>query len=562
MLINSNRNKLHLDIIENVSLPYKSNRNNNEKMLSKIGTKPYYKSFIRIATKDWIKAFGLASVFFTQLSMAETDTKNQDTKLQADSPKTYSLESVVTTASGFSQSTLLAPASISVVDSKEVLSRPTRDLAEAISLVPGVDIDSGVGKTGGYGISIRGMEPQYTLILIDGKRVNGSGSSTTFPNGFGQVTTSFMPPITAIERIEVIRGPASTLYGSDAIGGVVNIITKQSFDKWGATIQADTTLQEKKYFGNSYGLSFFTSGPLTKAKDFGLILRGKYYVRERVPTENLKVVPSKDGPSQASRNNIVGLSHAQIYNIGSRLVWSDHKSADEATLFSPKNNAYFDIDFGHQFYDNTEGLLGTYIDKKTGEANVNGYERFLNFYRTNAILNYDGVFIKNPDDLIQSLTLNASLQYNVTKNDGRTIPKNTFKNGTKDTCMYGFCVGQTRGIINHDIIADIKSNIFFNVNSYFAAKTSFGARYAINIFNDNIMGATGYNSELTQHIGALFGESEFILWDKLFLTVGIRGNFNSRFGANISPRVYASYNVIDEWLVIKGGYQQAIKLRI
>ena len=113
------------------------------------------------------------------------------------------------TASGFEQDLNIAPASISVVTPQDIQSRPVRDLAEALANVPGVSIDSGVTKTGGYGISIRGMGTAYTLILIDGKRVNAD--SSTFPNGFGDSVTSFMPPLSAIERIEVIRGPASTL---------------------------------------------------------------------------------------------------------------------------------------------------------------------------------------------------------------------------------------------------------------------------------------------------------------------------------------------------------------
>ncbi len=133
---------------------------------------------------------------------------------------------MVVTASGYEQKIREAAASISVISQNELRQRNYNDLAQALSDVEGVDVNSSTGKTGGLDISIRGMPSAYTLILVDGIRQNGTSDVT--PNGFGAMNTSFMPPLSAIERIEVIRGPMSTLYGSDAIGGVVNIITKRS----------------------------------------------------------------------------------------------------------------------------------------------------------------------------------------------------------------------------------------------------------------------------------------------------------------------------------------------
>ncbi len=156
---------------------------------------------------------------------------------------------MVVTASGYEQKLREAAASISVISQEELSRRSYTDLASALSDVEGGDVNSSTGKTGGLDIRIRGMSSSYTLILVDGIRQNGTSDVT--PNGFGAMNTSFMPPLSAIERIEVIRGPMSTLYGSDAMGGVVNIITKKVANEWSSSATLEHTFQENTAYGDS-----------------------------------------------------------------------------------------------------------------------------------------------------------------------------------------------------------------------------------------------------------------------------------------------------------------------
>ena len=123
-------------------------------------------------------------------------------------------------------------------------------------------------------ISIRGLPSDYTLVLVDGKRLN-QNSSGARPNGFGDVDTNFIPPMAAIERIEVVRGPMSTLYGSDAMGGVINIITRKVSQEWMGQITLDGTAQGDNRYGNNYGSAFYLSGPIATDK-LGLTVRGLY----------------------------------------------------------------------------------------------------------------------------------------------------------------------------------------------------------------------------------------------------------------------------------------------
>jgi len=168
-------------------------------------------------------------------------------------------ETLVVTASGFQQKIEDAPASISVLDGRELEKRAYYDITDALKDVPGVVITGGASSSD---ISLRGMSSNYTLILVDGKRVNSRG---TRPNSDGAgIEQGWLPPLAAIDRIEVIRGPMSSLYGSDAMGGVINIITRKisTQDQWLGSLSASATLQERSDSGDQLQSSVYASGPL------------------------------------------------------------------------------------------------------------------------------------------------------------------------------------------------------------------------------------------------------------------------------------------------------------
>lgn len=425
----------------------------------------------------------------------------------------YRLNRIVTTASGFDQEVRDAPASISIVTPEDVRDRPIRDLAEALSYVPGVSIDQGVGKTGGYNISIRGMPASYTLILLDGKRQNTTTAG--FPNGFEEVITSFMPPFSAIDRIEVIRGPASTIYGSDAVGGIVNIITKKQFDKWGASLTLDATLQEQKLFGNLYGLSLWAAGPLDSLKRWSLSLRLREQYRSPVQPSNFAVIPTTEGNL---RNNLVGLSESNSSGLGLRLGYTPNDS----------NHFYIDLDHGLQWYDNAKSLLGTV-------GIIGGYRDNLFFSRNNLTLAHEGRYGRVRTD--------TSAQFISTLNYGRVITVSAVPTGSP-------LVGADRDILGADVVADHKLIIDVSDNTIL----TLGGRYWFTSLHDRIIPNDPF---LFHHNAALFGENETFLLENLALTLGVRANYNSSFGFNISPRGYLVYNALTNSrlgdLTLKGG---------
>lgn len=135
---------------------------------------------------------------------------------------------LVTTANRFAQpvSSVLAPTT--VVTREEIDRWQSKSVTDVMRRLPGVDIAQNGGLGQQASLFIRGTESRHVLVLIDGIRLNQAGISGS--SDLSQI------PISLVQRIEYIRGARSAVYGSDAIGGVVNIITGRS--KPGTTLTA------------------------------------------------------------------------------------------------------------------------------------------------------------------------------------------------------------------------------------------------------------------------------------------------------------------------------------
>tara|TARA_B100000315_G_C14589843_1_gene595149 strand:- start:3583 stop:5499 length:1917 start_codon:yes stop_codon:yes gene_type:complete len=128
------------------------------------------------------------------------------------------LETVVVTATRTPVPIEETTSSVTIIDSEAIAAKQLDTVLDVLRTVRGLDVKQSGGLGGLTSVFMRGGNSNHTLVLIDGVQVN---SPTTGAFDFADLT------VENIDRIEVIRGPQSTLYGSDAIGGVVHIITKK-----------------------------------------------------------------------------------------------------------------------------------------------------------------------------------------------------------------------------------------------------------------------------------------------------------------------------------------------
>lgn len=142
------------------------------------------------------------------------------------------LDPVVVTGTAYPAELSKSTGSVTVVTGEEIEASHAVSVGELLEQVPGLYVDQPASRGGVTSVYIRGGDPNFTLVLIDGVKVNDPTNSRGGSFDFSALSTD------NIERIEIVRDPMSSLYGSDALSGVINIITKKGKGKPKATAEA------------------------------------------------------------------------------------------------------------------------------------------------------------------------------------------------------------------------------------------------------------------------------------------------------------------------------------
>lgn len=188
-----------------------------------------------------LRLFALrASVFLPCLSVA----------VEALAQGPTALEPIIITANRSAESASRTGSAITVISREQIEAARAENVLEVLETVPGLAINQAGGIGGATSVFMRGADSDQTQVLIDGVRVNDPGGAA------GEFDFSLFS-LANVERIEVLRGPQSGLYGSDAIGGVINIITRKGEGEPQATVEVEggryKTHAERAHVSGSQG---------------------------------------------------------------------------------------------------------------------------------------------------------------------------------------------------------------------------------------------------------------------------------------------------------------------
>ena len=486
------------------------------------------------------KQRALAAAVALTLSGTAHAVYAEDTQAQKEG---YETAPVVVTASGFEEDVRFAPASISVIKADEIAQRGYTDLRQVLDMVEGVDTFGATGRFDTPAVSIRGMDDGYTLLLVDGVAQVGPGIAGGMMRSFNQLANTSLPTPSQIERIEVVRGPMSTLYGSDAMGGVINIITKKVTDEFHGSVSVGSILETTDDKSNTMKYNFNAAGPITRGK-VGMQMRGSY----------LKRGPSAFGVDKEKRDY-------DNWNLGTRVTYTP----------TAGHSYYLDIDRGQNMRDGDfaqrgkmkppsppappNALVETKLDGDVaqrfdrmkivlGAENKVGKEgtwtNTLSFLRNEMHLDADMTGTAKPNILPLRIPIRSQIRNNV-KNDFVTFDtKYVTPLGDDHTLAVG-ARWQREGVDYH-----LKRTI---------APTGWAPPPFVNMMRQR---SSNDNGSLSRSSWALYGEDTWALTKKLVFTYGLRYDHPEDYDDNLSPRGYLIY-MPNRNFTVKGGVATGYK---
>ena len=451
----------------------------------------------------------------------------------------------------------------SLVTAKDLEKRPaTNDVSEVLRTMPGVNL-TGNSSTGQRGnkrqIDIRGMGPENTLILVDGKPVTSRNAERYGVRGERNSRgDSNWVPVEAIEKIEVLRGPSAARYGSGAMGGVVNIITKPVTNDLHGSLSYYTNQPEDSDEGATNRVGFNLSGALIKD-----VLQFRLYGNWNKTQAD--AVGINGNPAIAGREGV------RNKDINGRLVWNINEK-NKLTLdsgFSRQGNIY-NGDTQNSATDLYNSIKAPYTRQLASSK-----AETARLYRQNYALTYEGKFdhFDNKTYIAFDKTKNSRLpeglaggpegSYTSTTGFTDSILKNTrFSSEFYIPLTLGVEHMVTLGFEGTHSTLDDKQSMTQNLGEQVIFVTDAKGKRNRIVKKDpteSFPGITknrgGYSSQTEW---AIFLEDNISVNDKLILTPSARYDHNSYSGSNVSGGLNFLYAVTDN-VNVKGGIARAYK---
>lgn len=435
---------------------------------------------------------------------------------------------------------------VSRISKDDIDKRPAaNDISEFVRTMPGVNL-TGNTATGQRGnkrqIDLRGMGPENTLILIDGKPVNSRQSERISMRGERNTRgDSNWVPVEEIESITVLRGPAATRYGSGAMGGVVNIVTKKVSKEFKGQVNLYANQPQDSKEGATRRIGFNLSGPIIQ-DTLGFRIYGNL---------NKTDADAADINEGHGNDSAAGVEGVRNKDIAGRLQWK----------ISPAQTLILDSSYSRQgnIYNGDTQNSNPPVRDKVALYNglVNSKAETARLYRSAFSLTHDGAW-----------------EWGDTKN---VISYERTINSHLPEGLAGGPEGSYTGL---DFVQSRLKNLRFSSEANIPFKLgvdnvlTVGAEFTDSKLDDPASNTQGFEDQgktdvfngisatrggkASQRNWAAYVEDNISLTDKTHLIPAIRFDHNSDSGSNWSPALNFSHQIGENWLV-KGGIARAYK---
>lgn len=394
----------------------------------------------------------------------------------------FNLPEILVTATKSEVTAEQLPHDVSVITSEEIAVKNAQSLKDVLDSLPGVSINRSGGRRTA---SIRGFESRYVTILVDGQRLLSEPDATYELDRI---------PLDNVERIEIVRGSGSAIYGADALGGVINIITKKATER---KLSLKSTLGSKLENwsqNNNYAISY----------DSG---------------------------------NKENLSYTVLLKQDKNAAWYKENGTTYFP-FGERNNAALHLEY-KPLTDTVWNFDASYVKEKTNEYGtfqaMNNILLQTDLAENNERQNYRLGYEKGNKDK----GVNVSLYHTRWEKYNDTMNRMT---GLYTGNVYGF-TSQTGMEVKHHIQLSDKHKITWGGEYRYEIYRGTGIDTGKGLFTKNLQGKVVSGSETTTSYGAIYVQDEWNVTPKVFAVTALRYDDSNKFSSNISPKLGVTYFV-------------------